>query len=101
MTVHRTGADATPPPLALADASIGLVTLNSKYVRPTFYLRNLRITARRKGYPDRAAAAFQHWPPTSDGAARPHRGENPGGYEFPPSGQEGGSLFPPSHCPPA
>ena len=101
MIVHRTGGDATPPPLALADPSIGPVTLNSKYVRSTFSLRNLRITARRKGYPDRAAAAFQHWPPASDGAARPHRGENPGAYEFAHSGQEGGSLFPPSHHPPA
>ncbi len=82
-------------------ASIGPVTLNSIYVHSTFSLRNLRITARRNGYPDRAAAAFQHWPAVSDGAARPHRGENPGGYEFPHSGQEGGSLFPPSHRPPA
>lgn len=101
MIVHRTGADANPPPLALVDASIGPVTLNSKYVHSTFSLRNLRITARRNGNPDRAAAAFRHWPTVSDGAARPQRGENPGGYEFPHSGQEGGSLFPPSHRPPA
>lgn len=101
MTVHRTGADANPPPLALADASIGPVTLDSKYVHVALLLRNLRITARRNGYPERAAAAFQHWPTVSDGAARPHRSENPGGYEFPHSEQEGGSLFPPSHRPPA
>ncbi|MCH9046425.1 MAG: hypothetical protein IIA40_09995 [SAR324 cluster bacterium] len=82
-------------------ASIGPVTLNSIDVHSTFSLRNLRITARRNGYRDRAAAAFQHWPTVSDGAARPHRAENPGGYEFPHSGQEGGSLFPPSHRPPA
>lgn len=82
-------------------ASIGPVTLDSKYVHVALLLRNLRITARRNGYPERAAAAFQHWPTVSDRAARPHRGENPGGYEFPHSEREGGSLFPPSHRPPA
>ena len=82
-------------------ASIGPVTLNSKYVHVALSLRYLRITARRNGDPDRAAAAFQHWPTVSEGAPRPHRGENPGGYEFLHSGQQGGSLFPPSHRPPA
>ena len=78
-----------------------LGAFNTEYAHFPLSLRHLRITARRNGDPDRAAAAFQHRPTVGDGAPRPHRGEYPGGYEFHQAGQEGRSLFPPSHRPPA